>query len=81
MVQPGRQKVFRTGGCQAAFEEILEVVGGQKAKQMCGEGDTGMAIISCGQFVGSICDIPTVKDLFERMMAQAAEVAHEFKNN
>jgi NAD(P)H-dependent flavin oxidoreductase YrpB (nitropropane dioxygenase family) len=40
-----------------------------------------MAIMSCGQGVGSICDIPTVKDLFERIMAQAAEVANRFKNN
>jgi NAD(P)H-dependent flavin oxidoreductase YrpB (nitropropane dioxygenase family) len=40
-----------------------------------------MAIMSCGQCVGSICDIPTVKDLFERMMAQAAEAANKFKYN
>jgi NAD(P)H-dependent flavin oxidoreductase YrpB (nitropropane dioxygenase family) len=75
------KKCFELEECQATFEEILDVVGGQKAKKMYVEGDTDMAIMSCGQCVGSICDIPTVKDLFERMMAQAAEAANKFKYN
>jgi NAD(P)H-dependent flavin oxidoreductase YrpB (nitropropane dioxygenase family) len=76
---PAAKKCFELEECQATFEEILDVVGGQKARKMYAEGDTSMAIMSCGQCVGSICDIPTVKDLFERIMAQAAEVAQQFK--
>lgn len=55
-------------------------MGGKKAKQMYNEGDTDMAIMSCGQCVGSICDIPTVQALFDRIMAQASEIANKFKN-
>jgi NAD(P)H-dependent flavin oxidoreductase YrpB (nitropropane dioxygenase family) len=48
------RKCFELEERQATFEEILDVFGGQKAKQMRAEGDPGMAIISCGQWVGSI---------------------------
>lgn len=60
---------------QAGLPEILNIAAGEKAKRMydCGELDLG--IISCGQGVGMIHDIPTVQELFERMIAQAADLA------
>jgi len=59
---------------QASLPEILNVVGGEKAKRMYFEGDLGLGIISCGQGVGMIHDIPTVKGLFDRTMREAADV-------
>ena len=58
----------------AELPEILNVVAGEKAKRMYREGDVDLGIMSCGQGIGMVHDIPTVKDLFDRMMAQASDV-------
>ncbi len=56
---------------QASLPEILNVTTGEKAKRMYREGDTDLGIISCGQGIGMVHDIPDVKDLFDRMMREA----------
>lgn len=58
----------------ADFEKILEVVSGLKAKSMYENGDIRQGIIACGQGVGLAKDIPTVKELFDRIMDQAGKI-------
>lgn len=53
------------------FKDIYPVVSGEKAKEMFREGDTECGILSVGQGIGICGDIPTVAELFERIMAQA----------
>ncbi|MBI9082464.1 MAG: nitronate monooxygenase [Desulfobacterales bacterium] len=53
------------------FTDIYPVVSGENAKKMFTEGDTDCGIVSVGQGIGICCDIPTVAELFERMMSQA----------
>lgn len=48
---------------------------GEKAKKMYNEDDLDVGIISCGQGIGMAHDIPTVKELFDRIMGEAADVA------
>jgi NAD(P)H-dependent flavin oxidoreductase YrpB (nitropropane dioxygenase family) len=60
---------------QAGLPEILNIATGEKAKKMYREGDLDAGIISCGQGVGMAHDIPTVKELFDRMVSEAAGVA------
>ena len=59
---------------QASLPEILNVVAGEKAKRMYREGDLDLGIIACGQGIGMAHDIPTVKELFDRTMKEAADV-------
>ena len=59
---------------QASLPEILNVATGEKAKRMYREGDLDLGIISCGQGVGMVHDIPTVKNLFDRIMQEAGDV-------
>ncbi len=59
---------------QASLPEILNVATGEKAKRMYREGDIDLGIIACGQGIGMVHDIPTVKDLFHRTMQEAADV-------
>jgi nitronate monooxygenase len=59
----------------AELEEILKVVSGEKAKAMYDKGDLDMGTISCGQGVGMNHDIPTVKELFDRIISQASDIA------
>jgi NAD(P)H-dependent flavin oxidoreductase YrpB (nitropropane dioxygenase family) len=56
---------------QANLPEILTIVAGDKARMMYREGDLDLGVISCGQCVGLVHDMPTVKELFERIIGEA----------
>lgn len=56
---------------KAGFPEIFEVVKGEKAKEMYDKGIVGGGIMSCGQGVGLDRDVPTVRELFQRMSEEA----------
>jgi NAD(P)H-dependent flavin oxidoreductase YrpB (nitropropane dioxygenase family) len=60
---------------QAGLPEILNMATGEKAKQMYDQGDLDLGMISCGQGVGMCHDIPTVKELFERIVLGAGDIA------
>jgi NADH:quinone reductase (non-electrogenic) len=62
---------------QASLPEILNVATGEKAKRMYREGEIDLGIIACGQAIGMVHDIPTVKELFDRMMQQAGDVVKD----
>ncbi len=63
----------------AGFEDILDVVSGKNAKHMYDTGELDKGIISCGQGVGMIKNIPTVKELFDQIMSQAEEIFNNIK--
>ena len=54
-----------------SFQEVLSVVAGDKARKMYAEGDVDLGVISCGQGIGLVHDLPTVRELFDRIMAEA----------
>ncbi len=60
---------------QAELSEILKVVSGDNAKRMYSTGDGSAGVMSCGQGVGLAHDMPTVKELFDRIVAEAAVIA------
>ncbi len=64
---------------KAPAEEIFKVVSGENAKQMYDGGDVDSGIISCGQGIGLSHDIPSVQELFDRMINQAQEISQKFK--
>ncbi len=55
----------------AGLEELIRAASGEKARLMYQTGDLDCGIMSCGQGVGLLHDVPTVKELFDRMMAEA----------
>jgi len=59
---------------QAGVTEILSIVAGQKAKKMYDTGELDGGVVSCGQGVGLCHDIPTVQELFDRIMSEAEEI-------
>ncbi len=63
----------------ADFKQIIEVVSGLKAKSMYDGGDIREGIIACGQGIGLIRDIPSVQELFDRIMIEAGDVIHSIK--
>ena len=59
---------------QADLPEIINIAAGEKARKMYREGDLDSGVISCGQGIGLAHDIPTVKELFDRMIKEAEMV-------
>lgn len=60
--------------CKADFEEIYDVIKGENARKMFEEGDIDAGILACGQGVGLAHDIPTLKELFDRIVKDADAV-------
>lgn len=59
-----------------SLEDVLAVAAGDRARLMYQNGDVNAGILPCGQSVGLAHDIPTVAELFDRMMAEA-EAQHK----
>jgi NAD(P)H-dependent flavin oxidoreductase YrpB (nitropropane dioxygenase family) len=60
---------------QAEMQEILKIVSGQNAKITYVNGNLDVGVVPCGQGVGMAHDIPTVKELFDRIMTEASDIA------
>ena len=60
-------------GSDLAFEDIIEQVAGVYPRIMI-EGDMDAGAWSCGMVAGLIHDIPTCKELIDRIMAEAEEI-------
>ena len=58
----------------ATFEEIIETVAGGKGKLAYDSGDSEISPISCGQVVGAIDKIKTVRDVVEEIVIEAEEL-------
>ncbi|MBF0224154.1 MAG: nitronate monooxygenase [Desulfobacterales bacterium] len=59
---------------KADLNEIFKVVSGERAKSMYDHGDINEGIVACGQGIGLIHDIPSMKELFDSIMVQAEKV-------
>jgi nitronate monooxygenase len=58
----------------ASLEELLPVIGGESYKKVFLEGELDAGIASCGQVVGLINDIPTVKEVIEGIVSGAKAI-------
>jgi len=65
----------------ANLEEVLTIVSGQHSKRMYEQGDLDAGIIAAGQALGLTHDIPTMKELFDRMIDEASSIAKKLAAN
>jgi NADH:quinone reductase (non-electrogenic) len=63
-------KIEKEGG---DLTELLPLISGERARQVWKNGEAEMAMLTIGQSVGRIMDIPSVRDLIERMVREARE--------
>ncbi len=63
-------------GAALKFEDIIEQVAGVYPRIMK-DGEMDAGAWSCGMVAGLIDDVPTVKQLIDRIMAQAHAIIHE----
>ncbi|MCG8442242.1 MAG: nitronate monooxygenase, partial [Caulobacterales bacterium] len=66
----------RALGGDITFEDIIEEVAGVYPRIMM-EGDMDAGAWSCGMVAGLINDVPTVKELIDRIMAEADAIIAE----
>lgn len=58
----------------ATLEELLAVISGQMGKKALDEGDMEGAIIACGQCVGLVHDIKSVKEVIDEVIQGAQSI-------
>ena len=68
------QHVIELESQGAPLFQLIQAASGDKAEEMYREGDIDLGVVSCGQGVGLIKDIPTVKELLDTIMTEAEEV-------
>lgn len=73
----GAQSVLELEAVKADQAKIFDAAAGVKSLKMYQEGDLEAGIVSCGQGVGLIKDIPSVKDLFDRSASEAEKIINK----
>lgn len=70
-------KVLEMENKGATLEELLTVTRGDNAQRLYFEGDLEAGMAECGQVVGLINDIPTVKEVIDGIIEGAEEIIKE----
>ncbi len=65
------EEVLAIEARHGGFEELIPLLSGQKVKEAWETGDCDYAPLMVGQSIGLIHDIPTCRELLERMAAEA----------
>ena len=71
--------IERRGG--AKFEDVMHLVAGTRGREALGTGETDAGIWSAGMIQGLIHDVPTVKELIDRIMAEAESIIKKRLNS
>ena len=58
----------------ATLEELLPMITGLRGKEALEEGDINKGVIACGQIVGLIHEIPSVREVIETIITEAKAV-------
>ena len=77
------QNVLELEAQESPLFILIQAASGEKAEKMYREGDIDLGVVACGQGVGLVKDIPTVKELLDRMMGETEEIIstlHEISN-
>jgi nitronate monooxygenase len=67
------EEVLAIEARHGGFEELIPLLSGQKVKEAWETGDVNYAPLMVGQSIGLINDVPTCKELLERMAAEAKD--------
>jgi nitronate monooxygenase len=59
------------------IEDIVPYVSGLVGKEMLADGQMDKGVLSAGQSMGFIHDIPTCRELLDRIMKAAEEIIQE----
>jgi nitronate monooxygenase len=80
-INAAAKKCVELETAQADVAEILKVVAGEHAKRLYDTGDLDAGILPCGQGIGLVHDIPAIKELFDRIVKEATDLARNLAAN
>ena len=66
--------IEREKGDELTIDDIRHLVAGTKGREVLQEGDMDAGVWSCGMVAGLIHDVPTCRELVDRIMAEAEEI-------
>ncbi len=75
------QKILDMEQKGATLQEILPLISGDKVRNAYASGDAGDAVISAGQSVGLIHDMPTVREIIEGIIREANRIVQRLHNS
>jgi len=67
-------EIEREKGADVTIEDIRHLVAGTQGKKVLHDGELDAGVWSCGMVAGLIHDIPTVRELVDRIMAEAEQI-------
>lgn len=70
-------EIEREKGPAMKIEDVAHLVAGAKGRTVFEQGDSGLGIFSAGMVIGLIHDIPTCKELVERIVSGAEAIIAE----
>jgi nitronate monooxygenase len=62
------------------LEELLPLIGGERARAAMATGDIDYGILACGQVVGLLEDVPTIKEVVDNVISGAEKICNQFKS-
>ena len=71
---PTSEKVLEMENQGADIHQLEALISGRVGLKLLEEGDTDKGLLSVGQVIGLVHDIPTVKELIDRIIKEAEEI-------
>jgi nitronate monooxygenase len=68
------EKVVEMEKRSATLEELASLLSGKRGLELYETGALDRGLVACGQVIGLVHDIPTVKELIDRIVKEAEEV-------
>lgn len=76
---PGAEKILELEREGADYERLRPYISGERNRRFVYEGDAEEGFGWAGQVIGLIHDVPTVRELIERMMEEAGSSVHRLQ--
>jgi len=76
---PHAEKILEMEGKGATLEELVPLLGGQRGRNAYATGDVSEAIMTVGQGVGLIHDIPSVKEIIDGIISGAELITQRLR--
>jgi nitronate monooxygenase len=73
------EKTSELEGKGASLEELLPIISGLKGKELLEAGNLDAGILACGQVVGLIREIPSVKEIIDEIISGAKTTCHRLQ--
>ncbi len=74
------RKVLEMEEKGATLEEILPLIRAERTRNACDKGDVDNAVVTAGQVVGLIHNIPSVKEIIEGIINEARVIVQRLNN-